>query len=399
MSSNVPENQIHPEFLSVCSMNPFHAHTSSSRAYMFANHLGQMLVLDGSTEKLIQSGVEREFGKYTFKVEALCDLQVIEIIERYRKGLGKDSIEENPETIVIYEDVETKQIGMIRLTSHCSNHQYFGFKYKEQEGINLIKQGAFIPKGTTFLDSPSITNEGGYKYGIQLNIAYMTHPATSEDGILVCEDVMEKLGFKTFESRVVEWGNNKYPLNLYGDKDNYKPFPDIGDYIRSDGLLMALRSDTPVELAVVEKSLEDTMNVDFTFDTTFYANGPGGKVVDIKIHHDVSGNNYADVHMDEQAQKYDEARRVFCKRVVDVWKRLHKQRGDSLQLTPEFNRFIVECYSVVSESTGQKVVKLYRQAPLDNFRIEFTIEYQMTPGVGYKLTDTAGIFITNAGFK
>jgi hypothetical protein len=390
MTQHSTPNEIHPELLSVCSMNSFHQHGSASRNYMFANHLGQMLVLNGSDERTIQSGVEREFGKYTFKIEMPCDGEIIEVIERYRKGLGKDSINDNPETIVVYENVHTKQIGMVRLVPYCSNHQYFGFKYKTKEGIQSIRQGAFISKGTVFLDSPSITDEGGYKYGVQANVAYMTHPATSEDGILISKDFLPRLGFKTYETRVVEWGNDKYALNLYGDEKTYKSFPDIGEYIRDDGLLMALRADTPIELAVVEKSIEDTMNVDFTFDTTVYANGPGGKIVDIKIHHDLTNNNYAEVHMDEQSQKYDEARRSFCKRIVDLWKRLYKQRGDALQLTPEFNRLIVESHSVVNEGIGQKVIKLYRQAPLDNFRVEFVIEYDIVPSVGFKLTDCHG---------
>ncbi len=383
------ENQLYSELLSVCALNPFIQHGSSSRNYMFANHLGQMLVIDGSTERNIQTGLENEFGKYTFKVEAPCDLEILDIIDRYKMGIGYDSVTENPETIIIYEDINTKQVGMIRLTSYITNHQYFGFKYQTQEGMVLIKKGAFIKKGTVFLDSPNITNEGGYKYGIQLNIAYMTHPAASEDGILVCEDVLPKLGFRTFESRVVEWGTEKFGLNLYGDENNYKPFPEIGDYVRPDGLLMALRSYKPDELAIVERGIHDSMKVDYTFDTTVYANGPGGKVIDIRVNHDSNNHNYADVHTDKQVQKYDSLRREFCTNIVKVWEKLHKLRGDSLQLTPEFNRFIVECLAVIKESTV-RVQKLYRQSPLDTYRVEFIIEYPIKPDVGYKLTDTHG---------
>lgn len=383
-------NQLHGALLGGNALNPYHQHTSSNRGAMFTNHLGQRLVLNGSTERRIQTGYEREYAKYTFSVTMPCNGMVLDIIERYRKTLGKDSIEENPQTILVYEDIDTKEIGIVTLVAYCSNHQYFGFRYKTGEGYRHIRLGATIPKDTVFLNSPSVTPEGGYKYGIQANCAYMTHPATSEDGILISRDFLPKLGFNTYETRVVEWGSKKFALNLYGDENNYKPFPDIGERIREDGVLMALRSYDPIELAIVEQSVKDTMRVDYTFDTTTYVNGPGGKVVDIRIHHDINNYNCAEVHMDGQAQRYDAARRQFYKRIVELWKKLYKMRGEALQITPEFSRLVVEAQSVVNEGIGQRVSKIYRQEPLDDYRVEFVIEYDIIPGIGFKLTDCFG---------
>lgn len=383
-------NQLHGALLGNNALNPFHQHTSSNRGAMFTNHLGQMLVLNGATERRLQTGYEREFAKYTFSVSMPCNGLVLDLIERYRKTLGKDSIDENPQTILIYEDVDTKQIGMVSLVAHCSNHQYFGFRYKTADGYRRLRVGEMIAKDTVFLNSPSVTPDGGYKYGIEANIAYMTHPATSEDGVLISRDFLPKLGFNTYETRVVEWGSKKFALNLYGDENNYKPFPDIGDRIRGDGVLMALRSYDPIELAVVEQSVKDTMRVDYTFDTTVYVNGPGGRVVDIRIHHDLSNYNCAEVHMDSQAQRYDAGRRQYYKRIVDMWKKLYKMRGESLQITPEFSRMVVEAQSVVSEGIGQRVSKIYRQEPLDDYRVEFVVEYDIEPGIGFKITDCVG---------
>lgn len=384
------ENQLHPELLSVCAINPFHQYDSASRVHMLSNHLGQMLVLNGSTERAIQSGMEREYGKYTFNVKMPCDGQILHIIERYRRSMGEGSINENPQTIVIYENVDTKQIGMINLVGYCSNHQYFGFQYAAGKDYNKLTVGAMIAKDAVFLESPSITPEGGYKYGVQANIAYMTHPATSEDGVLISADFLPKLGFKTYETRVVEWGNKKFALNLYGKNGEYKSFPDIGEVIREDGVLMALRSYDPSELSVVEQGVKDATQVDYTFDTTVYANGPGGKIVDIRIHHDFNSQNHAEVHMDEQSQRYDRARRQFYASILEVWKKLYAQRKDALQITPEFSRMVVEAQSVCSEEKGPRVSKTYRQTPLDDYRIEFVIEYDIVPSIGFKITDLHG---------
>ena len=349
-----------------------------------------MLVIGGSSERTIQSGMEREYGKYTFKVEMPCNGLILDIIERYPQTLGQNGINHNPQTVVIYEDVDTKEVGIVNLADYCSNHQYFGFRYAVKPGTNKIKINATIPKGTIFLDSPSITDEGGYKYGVQANIAYMTHPASAEDGVVISEDFLPKLGFRTYETRVVDWGKKKFALNLYGDENNYKPFPDIGDVVREDGVLMALRTYDPVELAIVEQGIHSTRNIDYTFDTTIYANGPGGRVIDIRINHDLADSNFADVHMDGQAQKYDKARRAFYLRIMETWRKLKYRRGDALQITPEFHQLVVQAQSVISEGGKQRVAKLYRKAPLDTYRVEFVIEYDIVPSTGFKLTDIHG---------
>lgn len=71
--------------------------------------------------------------------------KVVEIIERYKSTLGKDTINENPQTIVVYENIETKELGIINLVKFCSNHQYFGFEYKVKKGIEKFTLVHWIP--------------------------------------------------------------------------------------------------------------------------------------------------------------------------------------------------------------------------------------------------------------
>jgi hypothetical protein len=341
MNPPIKRNQLHAALLGSCALNPFHKHTSSSRAQMYASHLGQMLQINGATQRYIQTGMEREYGKYTFNVKMPEDGLILHIIPRYTKTLGKDSIEETPQYVVIYEESATQRIGMINLVSYSSNHQYFGFRYKEGDGYKELREGNYIPKGTIFLDSPAVQADGGYAFGLQANVVFMSHPATSEDGILISDEIVPKLGFRTYETRVIEWGKKKFALNLYGNDTEYKTYPDIGDVIRPDGVLMALRSYDPSELSIVEQGIKDTQEIDFKFDTTFYANGAGGRVVDIKIHHDINNRNCAEVHMDKQSQKYDNARRQFYKKIMEVYHRWYAKRKDALQITPELHRMIV----------------------------------------------------------
>lgn len=382
-------NQLRPDLLNVCALNPWPGNDSSSRVQMFSSHLGQKLVIAGATERLCQTGMESEFAKYTLSVKMPVDGRIIKVIDRHRKTIGIDSIDENPETIVIYEDEKTKEVGIITISKHCSFHQYLGFEYNAQPAINKLVPGQFIAKDTVFLDSPAVTDDGGYKYGIEMNMAFMSHPAVSEDGILISEDVLHKFNFKTYESRTVEWGARNFPLNLYGTVDNFKPFPDIGEYIRDDGILVMLRNGDK-NLAPAEQSIYDLMEPDFIFDKAIYVNGPNGKIVDIRIYHEENAISSTPFGMDKQVSKYDRARRVFYNELLTEWRRLKTARGDSLVVTPDFNRLIVEALAMMDDSTTQKISKLYRRAPLDDYRIEFVIEYTITPTIGFKLTDCHG---------
>jgi DNA-directed RNA polymerase beta subunit len=385
----IPPNEIKPDYLSIVGLNPWPGHDSSSRVQMFSSHLAQKLVVKGMNQRRCQTGLEAEFGKYTFSVKMPVDATVIKPIERYRQTIGRDSIAINPQTVVLYEDNSNGQIGCINLTNYCSYHQYFGFEYKKTPEINKLSPGQAIPKDTVFLDSPGKTKDGNYMYGVELNMAFMSHPAVAEDGIVICEDVLDKLSFKIYETRVVEFGSSRYPLNLYGTVDNFKSFPEIGERIRSDGILMALRQYDK-NIAPVEQSIHDLMEVDMTFDRITYGAGPGGKIVDIRVYHDDDPQSPTPLGMDGQIEKYLIAKRNFYSQIVDEYKRLKKARGDRLSLTPELHRLVVEALGVIDNDQNNRLQKLYRKSPLDDYRLEFVIEYEIKPNIGYKISDLHG---------
>ena len=378
--------QIHRELMGISSLNPFSGNDSSPRATMFCTHLGQALVIDKSTERRIQTGMEREFGKFTFSVKAPCNMEIIRIIDRYRPTLGADSINDNPYSVVLYENVDTKEIGMMELSKYCSYHQHFGFPYKATKHFSELRRGAAIPEGTVLLDSPSVTDNGGYKYGREMNVAFMTIPGVAEDGIVISEDVLPLLKIRTYETRIVEFGSEYFPLNINStDPKVFKAFPDIGEPVRPDGILMALRKYNEM-LAPVKQNIYDLMEVDHIFDKSIYA-PPGGRIIDIRVHHDNSAYNApTPVGMELQATKYDNARRLFYNELLNEYNRLRRERGEVLKLQPKLHRLIVEALSVVGESET-RIIKMAGKNPLDDWRLEFVIEYEIIPNIGFKLTD------------
>lgn len=387
--TNAP-NELRRDLLSSLSLNPFIGTVSSPRAQMFASHLGQKLVVAGGTERYIQTGMEIEYAKYTFSIKMPVDGTIIRTIDRYTQTVGPESINKNPQTVVIYEDDRTKEVGIFSIPTYCSYHQYFGFEYKPKTALGSLYRGAKIAKDTIFMDSPAVSDSGNYNYGIELNMAFMSHPSVSEDGIMISRDVLPRFAFKTYETRVVEWGGKRFPLNLYGTAENFKAFPEIGEMVREDGLLMALRTYEG-RLAPVEQSIYDVMEIDHIFDKTTYVNGPNGRIVDIRVYSAETNVGENATEMDKQIMRYQKATHEFHLKIVQEWKKLKKDRGEHLLITPALHRQVVESLAYIGEDNETpKIQKLYRKNPIDDYRIEFVIEYNNIPREGFKFTDTHG---------
>ncbi len=397
MADKFVENEVQPELIGIHAFNAFAENNSGSRLVMFSSHFSQRLVVDGATEKIIQTGIEKEFGKYTLNIKMPATGTVLKVIDRYSRSIDRDAINSSPEALVIYENEETKEIDYFSIPYHQSYHQYFGFRNKHTEEMSRLVPGSYIKKDTVFSDSPAVSKNGGFKYGVSLNTVFMSHPAVSEDGVMISRSALDKLSFSVFETRVIEFGSKNYPLNLYGSIDNYKSFPDIGEEIRSDGILMMLRKlDT--DNSPVEMSVYDTMDPDFIFDTAYYVRGEKGIVVDIKIYKDDTCNNLLPENMVKNVQKYVKALRGFHKQVTDFetemrTNRMKKFGNDNINISPGLHRLIVESYAILNKPSREhkhKLNVLYRKAPLSEYRAVFTIEYKIKPNIGYKITDTNG---------
>lgn len=401
-------NELDPSLLSSASLSPWVQHNSASRLTMFtSSHLGQTLVVEDSDIRRSLTGTESEFGKYTFSIKFPCDANIIKVIRKYRPSIGKGSVSENPLTLIIYENIETKEVGMLEVLDNSlskdNKHQYYGFKYKPTDLVAKLQKDTHVPKGTVVADSPNIDPHGNYKYGVETNVAFMSVPGTIEDGVVVSRSYLNRIKTKGFEKRIASWGSKVYPLNLYGDSENYKPFPEIGDKIREDGLLFALRTYDEL-LSPVEMSALALDQPDYIFDKLIYG-VPGATVVDIGVQHNTSMNNPPTPSgMEEQAKKYYDNEVNFHKSIIEVYDELYKVRRKDLSITPEFHRQVVESLAYVGMENipeirrmsgrqtllKRKVDKKYRTSDIDDWMVTVQFEYTVVPDIGFKLSSAYG---------
>lgn len=387
------ENQLDPRLTGLLSLNPCLEAMSSSRNQMMGSHIGQRLVIAGATERRLQTGVEAKLGKFTLKVEAPVQMAIIQTFDRYPKTFGDNSFELSPEKSILYEDVFTKEVGLLSIPKYNSLHQYFGYEYKTTEAYSSARKGLEFKKGAIFADSPAIGENGSFNYGIELNVAYMTLPATSEDGIIVCRSILDQLAIKTYEQRSETWESNKFPINLYGDEKNYKICPDVGEKVRDDGLVMMLR-DCDDELVITEQSINSVRKPNYMFDRGCYAAGKGGRIVDIKVI--ASGKLSEDSDMDRQMNRYYIAGKQHSEAIFNEYRRLRRDRGEYLMITPELQQAITRHYGLYARpasarNSGANSIKMvYKRNAFNGYRADFTIEYNIIPDLGFKLTDLCG---------
>lgn len=385
-------HEIRRTHLGIAGMNPIPLHDSSSRVQMFCSHLGQKLVVHGVEENQIQSGMEREFGKGNFRIEMPVRARILAVIPRYGQSMGADVIKSNPETVVIYQDISDRNtvggIGVIILPRHFGFHPYFGFDYKNGAGLQKLRKDEIIEAGTVLLETPTTSETNGYQFGINANVALMTLPEVSEDGVIISESFAERMKFYKYETRFIEFGKDQFPLNIYGDENNYRILPEIGDRIRDDGLLAVLRESDDL-MALVDQNRNSTRVVDYIFDTKVHVVG-GGVVENIIVTcNDDSQNRITD--QTRQLEKYIQATTSFDKRILSIHHEMEKKYGkDNLPYNGDFYLMVREAYIGTNLEGKEKVQKLYRKSQLDHFRVMVVIKKEIKPNFGFKITNLGG---------
>lgn len=382
-------SELHAQFLSNNSMDPWVDVNSGPRKVMYAGHLPQALVIHGSEERYWQTGAEARFGEYCFSVKAPSDIEIIRKIERFPRSRVLNTTIKNPQTVVIYLDLNTRQVGCLDLRDYSLEHQYFGFNYRKTEAYHRIEKGACFEEGTEFLVSPSLREGGGWAYGLNLMFASMSLPQTADDGIFIGQSALKKMSFNVIESRVGSWGQNRFPVNLHGNDSVYKCFPDVGERIRPDGLLMATR-EIDDRLAVTSLGLYDTQMLDMMYDEKLYTRAGDGIVKDIMVYHD---NRSLPNGMSDQVERYKDLTDRFYREILEEYNnQLRLRRSDKRNnwLTDEFHRLVLEAAAMTDFDIGDVVQKLYHKAPIDDWRVEFKIEYTIVPNIGNKATGCAG---------
>lgn len=385
-SPSYQPNELNERLVGIPALNPFFRSVSGPRAAMFNKHVSQRPTLLTPSSQRLVTGVGHELGKYTYSLKIPAGAYIVDVIPKHVQTVHTGPNFRNSLTTVVFEDTETQVIDILELTRHHSQHQYFGFEYKyDQNALSEIRPDNRVMHDIVVADSPAKGEYGDYKFGIHANMTLTSDPVGIEDGIKISESFCKKLAFNCFETRQITFNSAGIGLNLYGDENNYKLFPEIGERIRPDGRLFAVR-ETAESLAPALLSRKSLMTPTL-YDTCTYGK-PGAEVIDVEV---IKGSMQQPVFysgMEEQLEAHHQISVRYYNRIYDAYKKVKKIYGDSLKISPSFSRLVREAIAYLN--MGSTPLSYRGRNRLTGWTVKITYKTTMTPVDGFKLSDTMG---------
>lgn len=396
-------NQLNVKWIGTGSnYNPWAGNDSASRIQMFCSHLSQLPPILRPDIRRTLTGVEREYGKYTFSMRMPEDGVIKAIFDKYPINTVSRAFKRSPSKLVVYRGRSDNHryrnvpyYGAVEVKEYHSLHQYFGFMYKPvHNNIARLRTGEHIEKHTRFLESPNLDAHGNHKLGVSANVLFSSHHSTIEDGMVARgDDFIERFVTTGIESRVGSWGKEYYPINLYGVDETYKAHPDIGERVAKHGILMALRKYDDI-MAVVECTDAALRKPDYVFDKLIYAK-PKAEIIDVDVLHDYNLQRHTTPKgMYEQQDKYYQARLDYSRKLVRLQSELHREHRDGLVINDTLHNEMFYAEGFLNETVNRRdkgsIKPTYRRTPLDDWRVEITFKYDIRPSVGSKITDCHG---------
>lgn len=389
------KREIPLELLGLAGLSPFYGTTHAARGAMFLSQAPQAPVVSGSEPPRIITGMELRLAEHTFDVKFPKDCTILAVVRKYVQGFGNDSIKHNPLITIVYEEFydSHKTIGVIHVPEYMQFHQEFGYPVeKNPEVFSRLVPGENFEGGVPLVYSKASGKDSGiYGIGVNANVIFKSSPGTIEDGFIFSKEFLEeKMTPNTYTSVVGSAGMRNFFLNLYGDDKVYKPFPDIGEKIRSDGVVFATRT-LDDDLSPAEMTPRALRDFDHTFDTGVIGE-PGSIIKDISVYWDERQNpSHTPMGMDGQLRKYYDALKVYYSEILKLYRTFQGNRRNNLKITPEFNQLVVEALTFLPQKSElRKLTRTYRLDRLDEWRVELTYETKRIPSNAWKLTDNHG---------
>lgn len=344
------------------------AYNNSMRSVMFTSHLKQFVNLDNPDFPGFFTNGENVVGKHSsgYK-ETKHDTTIFRKVAKYG-----DLIPEPYMYVLFVYDEKKKRYDVWYRKDSENLTEMFGYNYNN-EVIDGLGEGDFVPKGTVVYKSNSYDETMNYGYGKNVQMLYTLDPYTSEDACVVSESLAQSMNSVEINTISIGINQNDYLLNLYGDKRRYKPFPDLGEY--AIGEVAAKRTLFTNQLLTDFKDSALTQIQDS--DVCYYKSG---KVIDISIYcnnPDLESNPF-----NEQILKYLHSQTKYYQEIKDICEEIIDSGADySHELDYLYKR---ACAFLDTES------KWKDDTVFSNLLIEITVKTEVPLQIGQKLTGRYG---------
>lgn len=345
---------------------------NSMRSTMFTSHLKQFLNLLNPDFPYVFTNNENLVGKYSsgYK-QTKTNLRIEHKVCKFEDILGAA-----PRIYKLFVfDTENQRYDVIERKVCEDLTENFGFDYVN-DVIDSFREGDEVPPNTIMFHSTSYDEDMNYGYGKNVTVGYTLDPSTSEDAAVASRSLCEAFASIETETLKIGLNSNDFLINLYGKKGEYKPLPDIGEFV----------SDI---IAVTRRQFNNQMLFDFKNtslneihegDTIYYVD-KNVEIVDYTIYNNNDEEN--DNPFYEQINKYIRSQNKYYEEIIDICK-------DIIDSGYDYSRDIDYLYSRALDQVDK--IKKWKDGDsvFNNMEIEITLRRRVPLAKGCKLTGRFG---------
>lgn len=229
---------------------------SSGRGYMYGGHKKSAAAPDNPDPQLHFTGASIEYGKYLFNNVVTDDGEVIyynangtqrRAVFQRRDRRGSHHV---LQTAIFYRRVELSKgkvvIDAVVTDPNTKHDHVFGSELKPTEKLkNIINGKDNILSKNDYLTVPGSYVNGEFCDSLNLTTATLSDPDSIEDAYIISESAAKAFGGWGYFVATCYLQPGEVLLDTYGRMENgvYVPrfFPECGEAIRDDGLLLAKR--------------------------------------------------------------------------------------------------------------------------------------------------------------
>ena len=372
--------------------NAFHTNATECngmRQDMGGKSITSCQVVSGAEFPHMFTGYEQMVKKYIYDSSRRNhDVRILNVINKFNIRMDQQSFGNNPTRTVIYQDLDTREIGYFNINRYVMLSQGFGY-LNEMHQYNLTKGTVLTPEDSLSA-SPSI-KDGLYCMGVNANVAFMTREATVEDAQIISKSFAKKLAPTAVEKVTLIYDLKKFPLNINGDDQVYKVIPDLGSKVRQDGIIAAFRRVS--ELSAISDLTPDRLRkCQYMFDDVIHSL-PDGHVVDIDVYmNPIPKSVRIPEGVYDQLFGYHETSMEYYQKIMDTWLE-NKNKGD---LTPKFSTLVTVAMSRLLVH-GRKVPEMKRSSNRLMYNsaeypivVDITIAKETPLNKGFKISNGYG---------
>lgn len=281
--------------------------TSSDRKLMAAQQVGNHAVTLLNPEiQLFGTGYVNRYGEHSNSL--LTSKRNWRVLEKLQKFPDLNLYNHHYYLFVI--DDTDNYMDIIEVKKYESLAESFGVLYNN-DGIDTKNPGDMIFNGDIIRKSLSFDEYKHYRRGVNLNSMYISSAKITEDPVIISEDAAKKMSSCNIHIIDISINDNHIPLNLFGNDNIYKIFPNIGESF--SGPVCAIRKECK-ETSLFTQSVNN-LKTPLMSDQVYKLDG-SGVVIDVDIFNNKSTNDFT--QFESQLKFYTDMDIDLCRKTVDL---------------------------------------------------------------------------------